>query len=160
MAAFVNFHVRFERNIDKSGDCWVWTGSKNMKGYGQIKVGRRKRGYPVVLVHRWAYQQWVGRLRNDLVVMHTCDNPSCANPDHLRLGTQADNMQDMRSKGRNRKGVGSYAFGARKRKLTDDDVRAIRIDDRPANEVSAHYNISEPHVYAIKARKRKAHVAD
>lgn len=71
---------KFWQKVDKSGDCWVWTGPKR-NGYGQYRQQR---------THRIS---WV-------VVMHKCDNPACVRPDHLALGTQADNLRDMHEKGR------------------------------------------------------------
>lgn len=80
------------------GMCWPWGGS-TAKGYGQIKVGDK-----VLRVHRVAYEFAHGPLADGMVVMHTCDNPLCCNPHHLRAGTQDENMADMASKGRVWKG--------------------------------------------------------
>jgi hypothetical protein len=82
------------------GGCWQWAGYKNHLGYGRahIKVGERK--YKLVAVHRLAFEHHRGPIPHGRVVMHICDNPACINPDHLKLGTQADNLADMRAKGR------------------------------------------------------------
>jgi hypothetical protein len=75
--------------------CWPWTGHRNELGYGAIQVGGR-----LLKVHRVAYQTTVGPIPAGLVVMHTCDNPPCCNPAHLRLGTVAENNADRHAKGR------------------------------------------------------------
>lgn len=75
--------------------CVLWTGSRKSTGYGFFSVNGR-----VVLAHRWIYQQVHGP-QAGLVVMHKCDNPPCVNVEHLRVGTQADNVRDAVAKGRN-----------------------------------------------------------
>lgn len=87
------------------------------------------------------------------VVMHTCDNPACVNVQHLRLATQQENMKDKTAKGRNQFGAKcTYA------KLSDEDVRAIRADDRPQCEIAAQYGLVQQTVSDIKRRRIWAHL--
>ena len=73
--------------------CWEWTGWRLQRsGYGMM--------WPGIRAHRLAYELMNGRIPSGMSVLHRCDNPPCVRPDHLFLGTQADNMRDMIRKGR------------------------------------------------------------
>lgn len=88
---------RFWEKVDKTGDCWEWTGFKNRQGYGQFQVST-KNGQPA---HRVSFELANGKIPDGMHVCHKCDNPPCVRPDHLFLGTPSDNMKDMVKKGRN-----------------------------------------------------------
>lgn len=89
---------RFEENtVRTENGCHVWNGAKTDKGYGLIEVSGKTRR-----AHRVAYEVYKGVIPAGMLILHRCDNPSCVNPEHLRVGTQADNMQEMVSKGRQR----------------------------------------------------------
>jgi len=99
--------------------CISWAekykGTQHYKGYGDIYIKEKGRKYKA---HRLAYAEANGLDVDDLGdahVLHSCDNPSCINPAHLRIGTNRDNMLDMISRGR-----------GGNQKLSVDDVRAIR----------------------------------
>ena len=89
--------------LKASCGCWIWLNALNRQGYGALgQKARAKVGNN--LAHRVAYTAYKGEIPDGLHVLHTCDNPCCVNPEHLFLGTNADNIQDSMGKGR-RKGV-------------------------------------------------------
>ena len=89
-------------DINAPNGCWNWTGARNnANGYGVLGGGRRRAG--IVYAHRLSYELHFGIKPppgRKIVVMHTCDNPICVNPDHLRLGSARDNTTDSWLKGR------------------------------------------------------------
>lgn len=103
---------RFWSKVDKTGDCWLWMGCIDSKGYGSIGIKTR-----TARVHRVSWELCRGTIPKGLFVLHTCDNRPCVNPDRLFLGTNTDNMKDMVLKGRARNGH---------IKLTYEQVREIR----------------------------------
>lgn len=99
-----------------AGKCWEWVGYRRPSGHGQVR-----RNGKLQAAHRVSFEEANGPIPNGLCVRHTCDNPACVNQDHLVLGTQADNMEDMVIRGRSARGV-KHGHA----KLDDAAVRVIR----------------------------------
>jgi predicted XRE-type DNA-binding protein len=111
------FHEKYRKNKDSG--CWEWTASLAGKGYGQLKLtGQRKQVY----AHRVSFEIFKGEVPKDKYILHKCDNPKCVNPDHLSIGSQKDNMQDMKNKGRS-------TYGERNSKSILTEVEVITILD-------------------------------
>jgi hypothetical protein len=85
----------FEARLDRSGPCWLWTGTTNGVGYGQIRIDGKR-----WTTHRLAWTLAYGPIPEGMCVLHRCDTRACCNPEHLFLGTVADNNRDMGKKGR------------------------------------------------------------
>lgn len=86
--------IRARIVIDPAG-CWLWSGHINSNGYGRVTVSG-KRDY----AHRLSYRAFKGEIPDRMFVCHACDTPRCCNPEHLFVGSQADNMADCKRKGR------------------------------------------------------------
>jgi len=110
---------RFLRKVKKrkNDECWLWLGHTT-RGYGRIKVNGKMVG-----THQFSYELHKGKIPNGLLVCHSCDNPSCVNPKHLWLGTQKENMEDCKRKGRIYERSGEKNPNAR---LTQKQVDKIR----------------------------------
>ncbi len=94
----VTLRQRFEAKFYVTPGCWIWTASTTKGGYGKIGRGRQDEG--TIDAHRLAYELYVGPIPVGMVVRHKCDVKLCVNPDHLELGTHADNVNDTMSRGR------------------------------------------------------------
>lgn len=90
--------IRFWRKVTKTSGCWEWSASRNAHGYGQIAAPRPLKR--PLLAHRVSWEIHNGPIPIGLLVLHRCDNPHCVRPDHLFVGDQKLNMQDMVSKKR------------------------------------------------------------
>lgn len=148
--------ARFWSHFNKlESGCWVWRLSKCGSGnaYGQVSkfCGRR------YLAHRLAWELTNGPIPDGLQVLHKCDNPPCGNPDHLFLGTQADNCRDREQKGRG-KGIPPYLPGelSNSAKLTNTQVREIRkLCDQGIKrvDIARKFNVSPGNIGFISKRE-------
>jgi len=129
--------------------CWNWTASKR-NGYGAIKINGKMRPS-----HRVSWIIHNGKIPKGLHVLHRCDNPVCCNPNHLFLGTHAENMKDRDEKGRVAHNRGEKNGRA---KLTKEAVIEIFYDIDTNVKIAKKHGISRYTVRDIKNYKRWQHV--
>jgi hypothetical protein len=141
---------RFESKIsmEPNTGCWLWTGTTNDKGYAQIRIDGIYK-----YAHRLSWKFNRGPIPQNLQVLHKCDTPSCVNPLHLFLGTQKDNMQDAKKKGRTPLGERNGMV-----KLTGEQVIKIRQDNRTHEAIAKEHMVSRAIISMIKERKRWDHI--
>jgi hypothetical protein len=158
---------RFWPRLDKSGTCWEYRGGHNSFGYGLFPVHDQQGKLTSVRAHRMAWELTHGPIPEGVLVCHRCDNPACCNPEHLFLGTHADNNRDMRSKGRSyyhfreHPEARQHGTASHYAKLTDDQVREIRrLSDQgmKRQDVANIFGISRENVGYIALRKTWKHV--
>ena len=140
-----SFNLRWR--VNPQTDCWEWTGSNNAKGYGQLRINWKLR-----YAHRVSYELYRGKIPEGMYVCHRCDNRKCVNPDHLWLGTQKDNLQDMMLKGR-RVYLSENSPTA---KLSIEQVRKIKmllVDGLKCSVISRMMKVSRYSVNDIKLGK-------
>lgn len=144
---------------DPSTGCYVWHAYKNPKGYGMFEAASRQ----TKLAHRVAWEMVNGPIPQGMLVCHTCDNPSCVNPAHMFLGTDADNKRDSISKGRAKipRARGEAQGHA---KLTEEKVRAMRreraTDGTSYNKLAAKYGVSSVAAYHAICRVTWKHILE
>lgn len=128
---------RFWRKVSKTDGCWLWTAGLDGHGYGQVFDGEKG-----ARAHRVSWMLTIGEIPEGLSVLHKCDVRTCVNPEHLFLGTIADNVSDMVTKGRN---VVHRGEGHGMAVLTKDDVarlRARRKDGATCRQLASEFGIS------------------
>jgi hypothetical protein len=139
---------RFMSHVAKQDyGCWLWTAFRMKNGYGNFRTPARHE-----LAHRASYRLFNGVL-DERDVMHSCDNPSCVNPNHLSLGTRADNMKDAKAKGRNARGD-THGMS----KITEADAIQIRRTTSPQAAIAAQYGLSQSTISQIRTGKRWAYL--
>lgn len=156
---------RFWSKVDRTGDCWVWLGALDRKGYGRFSVGNSRhangtRRNSMVGAHRFSFEQ-TGGPAGSLFVLHRCDNPRCVRPEHLFLGTNLDNVRDMDAKGRR---VSVSKRGSEHGNAVLDEASALRIYQLASSreitgrEIARQFGVCFSTVSHIKTGRLWSHV--
>jgi len=138
---------KFYEKIDKAGpgDCWNWLGAINDSGYGIVSLGGRN-----LRAHRVSWElKNKKQIPDGKCVLHRCDNRPCVNPDHLFLGTRADNVSDMDDKGRRKSGIGN---GSGQAKLSEADISEIwkaTFRGETNREIAGKYGVSHTSIWQV-----------
>jgi|SRR6187399_385690 len=150
--ARASFSERFEDYIspEPNSGCWLWDGNKSddKDGYCRLKIGGKMHR-----AHRFAYERYRGPIAKGQLVCHSCDVRACVNPDHLFVGTPADNMADMNRKRREARGENRGVA-----RLLPEQVLAIRAASSTHTELARRYGVTRRTIQVIRLRKTWTHV--
>lgn len=162
--------LRFWKYVNLDGLCWTWDGKRDKDGYGVMSIGPETDRHQY-RVHRLSYIIHHGPIPKGKIVMHTCDNPPCVTPDHVKLGTVADNNADRKCKGRSATGdrhpshymSWDHTRGENSANavLTNGKVRGIRYLYRlafPISEIAKIFKLSHGGASAVVHRRTWRHV--
>ena len=122
---------RFWTKVLKSDGCWLWQAARCRDGYGLYSIRQNGIGKQYK-AHRFVKMSQGEIIPSGYVVLHTCDNPSCVNPDHLKIGTIQENNLDKLSKNRQ---LGPKGQKNSRSKLTDEQVKDIKKRARVGSRV-------------------------
>jgi hypothetical protein len=146
---------RFWPKVEKGNACWIWKGSRDAAGYGHIGFEKR-----VEKAHRISWMLAHGKIPGGMDICHTCDNPSCVNPDHLFLGTRSENILDSVAKGRWHNPDNSGSKNGQS-KLNEEQVAEIRASFVRINGVTSNalalaekFRVSRATIWDIIAGRR------
>ena len=144
--------------VAESG-CWIWTGSVLKSGYGSFNCGDAANS---TTAHRWAYRHFKGEIPDGMFVCHTCDVRCCVNPEHLFVGTHADNMGDAARKGRTNRKPKYWGEKQHLSKLTEEKVREIRKEHSGAygdgKRLAERFGVSISAISAVVKNRTWKHV--
>lgn len=144
----MTYQDRFEANIARVPfhECWEWTASLRGDGYGAFKIGKKQWG-----AHRLAWVLAHGEIPDGMCVCHHCDNKACVRPDHLFLGTNADNMKDLARKGGR---AGERNPNASLESAQVDEIRRLSDAGVSTGEIASRFGVEKPAIWKIIHRKR------
>lgn len=142
---------RFFEKVQKGSDCWLWTAKTNGK-YGQFYFNGWHQG-----AHRVSWMLHRGPIPDGLHVCHTCDTPLCVRPDHLFVGTSAENMRDCVRKRRFNKPQGEEMWAAKQAEAQAISIRALYSGGKTLREISAELGV--PLTLARTAVEKWRHLA-
>jgi hypothetical protein len=136
--------------------CHIWLGGLSGKGYGIVSTG----GQGSTMAHRAAWQVARGPIPKGMHVLHTCDVPSCINPDHLFLGTNQDNVDDKVRKGRAKLAGKVNRRGQRNPSAVLTEAEVLKIISSPlsAKRLSEHYEVHISTIFRIKSGEKWGHL--
>lgn len=137
-----------------NGACLDWPRHRDSDGYGHVQIGARS-----ARAHRLICEHFHGPApAAKPCAIHSCDNPACCNPAHLRWGSRSENMRDRSARGRANTPRGAAHGGAKLNAEQVRDIRALWLGGASAPKLAAHYGVSGGAILAIVNRRTWRHV--
>lgn len=143
----------FFKNMSKENHpngCWIY---KVGKRYGKMKIGDK-----CISAHRFSYEFHKGKIEEKMVICHTCDNKLCVNPNHLFIGTQKDNIQDMLSKDRANRPKGSRHHWSQLNEKQVLEIKERLYKYEGVTQLAKEFGVSHCVVEQIRIRKSWKHI--
>lgn len=148
-----HFYTKF---IPDENGCWIWQKEFNSTGYGRYVIKLKK-----FLAHRFSYELHKSSIPNKMCVLHICDNPKCVNPDHMKLGTQSDNMKDAAIKNRMdriNKLKGEQVPNSILSNLQVKELKIRLMNGEIGMQLAKEFNVTKTTIYNIKNGKWWKHI--
>lgn len=172
-ASATGFDARFWARTDKTEGCWIWTGGRGRATrpgfvYGQVKIRPQR-----FATHRISWALVNGAIPRGMCICHRCDVPLCVNPDHLFVGTQADNLRDAWEKGRARghtftieererahanRAIGSRLGSARLTEARVIELRELRASGVSIADLVQRFGLNRGTIWKAATRRSWRHV--
>ena len=141
-------------DIDAKTGCWNYMRAVDRKGYGKVYGNGTQ-----TLAHRFVYSFYNGEIPEGLFACHHCDNPRCCNPDHIFIGTNADNLRDAARKGRlcglSKKYTKRSGYMNKGSKITNEEALSIRLSNETNRNLATKYQVHIGTVRRIKKGERR-----
>ena len=144
--AHITFKEKFWNQVDIKNfdECWEFSKKIYKNGYGCFRINGND-----ILAHKISWIINNGIRKTGLVIMHSCDNRKCVNPNHLSMGTNQDNILDMINKNRQNIPLGENNFRCKLSKKDIYEIKILKMDGISAMELSKIFNVSRPQIYRI-----------
>lgn len=133
--------------------CWFWSGAVDADGYGGFYFN-----YIIEKAHRFSYMTFRGEIPPSMIVCHSCDQPSCVNPDHLFLGTYLDNRNDMLKKGRGRIIKGESVGLSKLTEIQVIEIRRLGSEGMRGSEISKKFDVTTSTINKILRNELWTHI--
>lgn len=140
-----------ERTVVTDSGCWEYRGGFLHLGYGVLRKGGRN-----IRAHRLAYELEYGPIPRGAMILHSCDNRACVNPEHLRIGTHAENMVDRKVRGRT--AVGERCRSTRLTPALVREIRRRHEDGEGTSVLALEYGVTDRSILHVVTRSTWRHV--
>lgn len=145
---------RFMNKVLQTDTCWNWTGYRNSYGYGKFCLNKK-----IDFAHRVSFTLFKGEIPKGMCILHSCDNPRCVRPQHIRLGTHKENMEDKVAKNRQHKPNGELNGRSKLKNHDVSELLVLHAFGFSGVELAKQFDISIAVVSTIINNRSWKHIA-